>query len=104
MEKTVNWKVGSGTITLSYSGSGTGTISVTCSENTGGGRTQEVTIKTQKPDSPILTKTLRIYQEGTGSYDGGISVTTSFKRGLNCSVSDSTYTQGTDTLCDCGGA
>lgn len=102
MNKTFNWKVGSGTITLSYEGSGTGTISVTCTENTGGGRNQEVTIKTST--SPVLIRTLRIYQEGIASYDGGISTTKNFNKGLNCSVSDSTYISGTDTLCDCGGA
>lgn len=102
MEKTIDWKDGNGVITVTYNGDGTGVISITSTpNNTGAGRSQEITIETTYPYA--VKKTLLVYQEGTGSIDGGIASTDEFDNTIDCSTADSTFGEG-DTLYDCGGA
>ena len=92
MEKTIDWKDGNGVITVTYTST---------PNNTGAGRSQEITIETTYPYA--VKKTLLVYQEGTGSIDGGIASTDEFNNTIDCSTADSTFGEG-DTLYDGGGA
>ena len=102
MEKTIDWKDGNGVITVTYNGYGTGVISITSTpNNTGTGRSQEITIETTYPYA--VKKTLLVYQEGTGSIDGGDASTDEFDNTIDCSTADSVFGE-VDTLYDGGGA
>lgn len=103
MQKVIDWKDGNGAITVEFDGTKDGVISITSTpNNTGAGRSQEITIETTY--SYAVTKTFLVYQEGSGSIDGGIASTSEYSNIIDCSTADSEYAEGEDDLFDGGAA